>query len=369
VSTTVTISGVGDVLVERPDPLSAFTRVRAALDEADVLFGNCEAVYSTTRERNASSPLHWVIDSHQFGGVRSGGFDVLSLANNRIMDGSYAGLADILSLVRASGIEPVGAGETIDIARRPVVLERRGVRVGFLAYTCAYTAGFEASPVRPGCATIAVETVYRGEVGQPGTRPSVWTFVEPGAKCSVLADVEGLRPRVHVVIVSMHWGLHSLPAVLSDYERELGRAVIDAGADAVFGHHQHIIKGVEVHRGKPIFYGLGNFLLDGARGSVHDSGADLGAFAPFAPFYGECLTPGYPQEAKRSMLVRLRGSNAGLAAASFVPCTLNDAGNPVVVEKDGSAFAEYLEYVRDINVRARLEADLSARGGEIIVRL
>ena len=60
----------------------------------------------------------------------------------------------------------------------------------------------------------------------------------------------------------MHWGIHFAPVEVAQYEPELGRAAIDAGADLVLGHHQHILKGIEVYRGKVIFHGLANFVMD-----------------------------------------------------------------------------------------------------------
>jgi hypothetical protein len=126
-----------------------------------------------------------------------------------------------------------------------------------------------------------------------------------------VADIAAARANCDVVIVSIHWGIHMLPAVLTTYERELAHAFIDAGAGAVLGHHQHIIKGVEVYRGRPIFYGLGNFVLDHRH---NDDVRRSPTNSLFGAFYGEYRAapredyPLYPfhPESRRTMLVGLR---------------------------------------------------------------
>jgi poly-gamma-glutamate capsule biosynthesis protein CapA/YwtB (metallophosphatase superfamily) len=362
----ITLAAVGDVLVDRDAPETAFTQVRERLAQADVVFGNCEGPYSDTEERNTSS-WGWVLSTPRSLAALSA-FDVMSVANNHIMDAGYRGLSDTLSGLRNAGVTPVGAGESLAEARAPVFLERDGLTVGFLAYTCVYAPGFAAWAARPGCATVEVHTVYRSELGQPGTRPQVQTFVDPAAKAAVAADVAAARAGADVLVVSMHWGIHNLPAELADYERELGHAVVDAGADLVLGHHQHIVKGVELYRGKPIFYGLGNFLFDTSTEKVLErSAVAREAFAGFLPFYGVHLSS-HP-DARRAMLVRARLSRAGIEEVAIVPCRQDDHHEPFPVEADDGEFDAFLVYLREINARAGLEATFDARGDEYVLRL
>jgi hypothetical protein len=79
---------------------------------------------------------------------------------------------------------------------------------------------------------------------------------------ALCADVAQARREADLVIVSLHWGIHFVPAVIADYQREVAHAAIDAGAELILGHHAHILKGVELYRGKAIFYSLGNLLFD-----------------------------------------------------------------------------------------------------------
>jgi poly-gamma-glutamate capsule biosynthesis protein CapA/YwtB (metallophosphatase superfamily) len=361
----ITLAAVGDVLVDREDASTAFALARDRL-AADIVFGNCEGPYSDTAERNGSS-WGWVL-STPASLPALGAFDVMSVANNHIMDAGYRGLSDTLAGLRDAGVAPVGAGADLAEARSPVFVEREGVTVGFLAYTTVYAPGFAAWSSRPGCATVEVHTVYRSELGQPGTRPQVQTFVDPPAKAAVSADVAAARPRCDVLVVSMHWGVHNLPAVLADYERELGHALVDAGADVVLGHHQHIVKGVEVYRGKPILYGLGNFLFDTSTEKVLErSAVAREAFAGFAPFYGAHLSS-HP-DARRAMLVRLRLSAAGLEDVAIVPCRQDDRHEPAPVDPGSDEFGAYLAYLREITVQAGLNGRISVRGDELVLDL
>jgi poly-gamma-glutamate synthesis protein (capsule biosynthesis protein) len=151
---TITLAAVGDVLVDRAAPETAFAQVRGRLEQADLVFGNCEGPYSETEERNTSS-WGWVLSTPASLPALSV-FDVMSVANNHIMDAGYRGLSDTLQGLRDAGVAPVGAGAGLDEARAPVFVERGGLTVGFLAYTCVYAPGFAAWASRPGCATVEV---------------------------------------------------------------------------------------------------------------------------------------------------------------------------------------------------------------------
>ena len=112
-----------------------------------------------------------------------------------------------------------------------------------------------------------------------------------------------LRETADVVVVALHKGIGHLPVVVPAYERELARTAIDCGADIVVGHHAHILRGIELYRGKPVFHGLGNFVAvthaltpSGASAAELDAWSrrrrELFGFAPdpempFYPFHPE----------------------------------------------------------------------------------
>jgi poly-gamma-glutamate synthesis protein (capsule biosynthesis protein) len=365
----VVLSAVGDVQVAQADPDAAFALVRDELARADVLFGNSEGAYSETAERCPTSWSWEVVHPRGVAALSGARFNVMSVANNHAMDAGYTGLLDTIEHLTSAGIATVGAGADIAAARRPVIIERQGLTVGFLAYTCVYPPGFEARVSRPGCATVTVHSVYRGEQAQHGTRPVVLTMVDPREKLALLEDVRRLREQVDVLAVSVHWGIHCMPAELTDYERELGHALVDNGADVILGHHQHILKGIELYRGKPIFYGLGHFLMgDGFKDRVEGSPYAAEAMAPYRPFYGEYLGAEWHPEARRTVIAHCRIGAGGAVEASVTPCLLPaEDPRPRALEPGDMEFGVVLDYLKDITTRAGLNARFEAHGASIAV--
>jgi poly-gamma-glutamate capsule biosynthesis protein CapA/YwtB (metallophosphatase superfamily) len=171
---------------------------------------------------------------------------VLSLANNHTGDYGPAALVQTVQRVRAAGIIPVGAGATAADARAPAVVERNGVRFGFLAFnaigeTPAARAG------RPGAVTLRM---------QPRLGPLNGADLR-----AMIADIRKLRPRVDVLVVLPHWGQQYTAVPVPD-QRRVGRALVAAGADLVVGGHPHWVQGAEVYRGRLVAYSLGNFVFD-----------------------------------------------------------------------------------------------------------
>jgi poly-gamma-glutamate capsule biosynthesis protein CapA/YwtB (metallophosphatase superfamily) len=365
----VRLSAVGDVQVAQANPGTAFELVHEELAGADVLFGNSEGAYSVTGERCPTSWSWEVVHPRGVAAVASAGFDVMSLANNHVMDGGYSGLKDTIEHLSAAGIATVGAGSDIAAARQPLVIERQGRTIAFLAYTCVYPPGFEARSSRPGCATITIHSVYRGEQAQHGTRPVVLTIVDPTEKRAMLEDARRLRERVDVLIASVHWGIHCVPAELTDYERELGHSLIDNGADVILGHHQHILKGIELYRGKPIFYGLGHFLMgDGFKDRVEGSPYAAEAMAPYLPFYGDYLGAEWHPEARRTVIAHCLFGADGKVEATVTPCLLpREDPRPRAVKPNDPEFPVALDYLRDIAARAGLDTRYEVQEERIAV--
>jgi poly-gamma-glutamate capsule biosynthesis protein CapA/YwtB (metallophosphatase superfamily) len=162
-------------------------------------------------------------------------FSAVSLANNHSGDFGPAGLVEQLRILDEAGIPSFGAGRTLSDARRPLVLERGGFKVavlgsnGFRALTTAATAD------RAGSAPLEEE--------------------------QVLEDIRAARTRADAVVPFVHWGPENTPQPRPAQAR-LARKMVDAGAAAVIGCHPHVTQTVEVIRGVPIVYSLGNFVFD-----------------------------------------------------------------------------------------------------------
>lgn len=265
----LTLLAVGDLMINRPKPASAFEKVRPILKQADILLGNQEvpvsdrgepAIYKT---EGVSRPLRSVLGAIQ--AEAEVGFSAVSLANNHMLDYGEEGLFQTIQLLQESNIKYAGAGKSLMEARAPALLERRGLRVAMLSYTSVFPeVGFAARSNRPGVATIKVQTSYqppRNYFYQPGTPPLVTTTPDATEMEAMVEDVRKARGNADLVVVQFHWGVTRIPQVLG-YMKQAGRAAVDAGADIILGHHPHLLLGCELYRGRPICYSLNQFAFD-----------------------------------------------------------------------------------------------------------
>ena len=250
--TTATV--VGDVMLARRvgarmaaagDFAAALRPTAARLSSADLTVGNLESTLSRLGAPRQGGDSFGA-DPRVRRGLRLAGFDVLSLANNHTGDYGPASLVETVRRVRAVGIVPVGAGADLAEAREPAVVERNGVSFGVVAFD-AIGETPAARAERPGAFRLRM---------QPRTGPLVAADLE-----RVLDTVRELRSRVDVVMVLPHWGTQYTTRTVAD-QRRVGRALVDAGADIVVGGHPHWVQGVELRRGAPIAYSLGNFVFD-----------------------------------------------------------------------------------------------------------
>ena len=138
------------------------------------------------------------------------GIDALSLANNHMMNMGPQGMLRCIEVLDAAGIAHAGAGRTIDAAHEPAVVERKGVRVAFLAYTCVFAPPFAAAADRPGMAKVTVGTSFEPQprhLEVPGSPPIIRTHPDPNDTAAMVKDVRRAREQADVVVTSWHWGL------------------------------------------------------------------------------------------------------------------------------------------------------------------
>ena len=274
-----TVSFVGDVMIRRPFAESGrgttpgFHGAIAAMRESDVVVANLEMPLSRRGQRvpkrsNLRSDPD-VIDS-----VRSMGVHAVTLANNHMYDYGPEALLDTLEACRGAGIACCGAGPDLESALAPVSVSAGGASVAVLSVACTLPVESSARPGKPGIAPIDVTYSFELDINlmveQPGTVPIVHTWTSPADQKVVCDRVAALRARGQTVVVAIHWGVPEKwlsPSLghLAEYQRPLGHALVDAGADVVFGHHSHCLHPIEVYRRKPIFYSAGNFLFEDPR--------------------------------------------------------------------------------------------------------
>ena len=243
----VTVTFVGDVMLVRgvPDPAAALAPMRRLLRGADLTVGNLESTLSLD-----GAPTQ---GGDSFGAtpallrpLEGAGFDALSLANNHAGDYGVPALTQTVSTMRRSRIKPFGAGDSLDAASRPAILEANGVRFAFIGFN-AIGETPQATSGEPGALSIRMP---------PRTGPLV-----PADLDHVAATVRAAKAKADVVVVLPHWGTqytHQPEPIQSDVARRLVRA----GADLIVGGHPHWVQGVEEIKGVPVFHSLGNFVFD-----------------------------------------------------------------------------------------------------------
>jgi poly-gamma-glutamate synthesis protein (capsule biosynthesis protein) len=191
------------------------------------------------------------------------------------MDYGPDALCDTLDACDAAGILRAGAGRDLADALAPAWLEPSGGRVALVSVSSTLPLGSEATDGTPGIAPLRISFSLEVDTNlineQPGTMPLVHTWTRAEDEQVVCALVRDLAGTADAVIVAIHWGVPSwwlspYQGLLAEYQQPLGRALIDAGATIVFGHHSHSLHGIEVYRGKPICYSAGNFIFERPRG-------------------------------------------------------------------------------------------------------
>ncbi len=231
---------VGDVNFEPgygPNPArpfaDAWTGVGGLFLRDDLTIINLECTPSTLgtavpKTYNFRCPVE------SLGPTKAAGVDVANLANNHAGDYGIEAMLDGAANVAAVGIHPVGIGNDLAAATTPVIVERNGITIAVLGfYALGAHPSWLAGPATPGMAFADVETLS--------------------------AAVRAADELADYVFVTIHWGIELTRGPMPD-DVERAHAAIAAGADAVFGHHPHVLQPLEFHAGRPIFWSLGNFV-------------------------------------------------------------------------------------------------------------
>jgi poly-gamma-glutamate synthesis protein (capsule biosynthesis protein) len=364
---------VGDLVLDEPDPDRFFDDARAVLRGADLVVGHVETPYTLRGKEQSGDVPAEAADPAKLASLARAGFHAASLAGNHVYDQGEEGVADTIAGLYAHGIAPFGAGVDLAGARLPAILERGGLRVGFLGYNCVGPRLSWAGPDKGGCAYVQVISHYEPEGANPGGPPQAFTFPVPATLDGMQADIVALRRQVDIVVVSLHKGLVHTPAQLAMYERPVARAAIEAGADIVVGHHPHIARGIEFYKGRPIFHGLGNFVT--VTRALNVEGNDHPARLAWAErrrkLFGFVPDPGMPcypfhPESRNTMIADCRIAPDGRVSAGFRPCWIGDDGAPRVLGNDaqGQAVAGYLA---DIGRAAGMDTVSRWEGERVVV--
>ncbi len=243
-----TMVAVGDIMLDRNvwraiqanGYESILAKVRDLTRSADISFANLECPLS---DRGAHSPSKYLIFRAPPSTARvlvDGGFDVVSLANNHSLNAGQEGVEQTLDTLERYGVAYCGCRRPAerDQAWRPAYFAVNGYTLGFMAYT-----------------DLTFEHGSYAKVGDYGELAKQLAVAK--AECDFL-------------FVSVHWGdeYQSRP---NERQKKLAHFLVDNGVDLVLGHHPHTLQGVEVYKGCPILYSMGNFVFDQREGERMES--------------------------------------------------------------------------------------------------
>jgi poly-gamma-glutamate synthesis protein (capsule biosynthesis protein) len=244
----IELVATGDIMLARTveermnqyGSLYPFQAVYHLLQAADIAVGNLETPFTVSGQ---PADKRFIFRAHpeHISALQAVGFDVLSLANNHILDFPPDSMDDTLATLADLGIATVGVGRGEAAAHRPAVLEVKGIKVAFLAFAAPR---WRNSPEVP----TATDSEANAAVA--------WAEPEP-----VRRAVAQARQEADLVIVLLHMGTE-YEAQANQEQRAVAHAAVEAGASLVIGHHPHVLQDVEIYQGVPIVYSLGNFVFD-----------------------------------------------------------------------------------------------------------
>ena len=335
----------GDVnLMNVTEPAVPFAFVKDEFRTADVVFCNLECCLYRPPSGHSVEHEGFYADPDVAGeALATAGIHAVGIANN--VNYGAAAITESITRLDRLGIAHTGAGANRPAARAPIILERDGVRFGFLQRSSVYwPTNHEAGEGSVGIAVIRGHTAYRvpthgssPPANRPGIPPEIVTWADPAYLRWLDEDLVELRRQTDVVIASFHWGLHQ--EVLR-YMTEIAHRAIDAGAGMVIGHGPHFSLPVEVYKRRPIFYGLGSFSFHTGHGGRR---------------HGDWL----------GMMARASWERDRLDKVGFQFVRHDDLNRtvPRAVDQEGAAFDELAQR------SAALGARLVARGEEVLVDL
>ncbi len=279
----------GDVLLDRRvatmiEELGVdepFKFVSSLLKKFDLVFANLECPLS-----NEGKPTRWGDcfrgEPEYAKGLKNAGINCLSLANNHILDFGKEALFETISTLDKLNIYHAGAGMNSEEAYAPAVIKIKDKKVSFLAFSYIVPEGFFPSSTKAGIAAAR----------------SPFKLVSEGIKKA--------KKESDLVVCSFHWGAEYSDKIVT-HQQELAHLAIDSGADVVFGHHPHVLQGIEIYRGKIVAYSVGNFVYDR-----------------------------YRTKTGEAYLLKFKFSSGKFSEIEIVPLSISLSGQPKIAEEENA---------------------------------
>lgn len=209
---------------------------RDVIAEADFFMANQEFPFSSRGEMAPDKQFTFRLPPEKVSLFLEMGIDGVTLANNHALDFGREALLDSCETLDRAGIQHTGAGASLELAKKPVVVGQKGKQVAVIGAT-------------------RVVPVSDWAAGRQS--PGMLAAYDMGV---LLEEIGRQRQENDFVVVYIHWGAEKEERP-RDYQRTMARQMVDAGADLVVGAHPHVLQGIEYYKGKAIVYSLGNFVF------------------------------------------------------------------------------------------------------------
>lgn len=232
----ILFGGAVDNVIKEKGADYLFQDTSKILQSADLAVGNLENPISLSGIPEKDKQFVFRAVPQSVTSLAWAGIDIVSIANNHILDYGKEALEDTFESLELCGIKYAGAGRDVNSASRPVHVEIDGVKVAFVASShvipfVSWTAGVN--------------------------KPGVASAYNPERICSEISKARGAAD---IVVAYLHWGKERARQP-EQYQRNLAKMFINCGADVVVGTHPHVLQGIEFYRGRVIAYSLGNFVF------------------------------------------------------------------------------------------------------------
>jgi len=272
----ISFAAVGDIMygshtisyIKKHGTIYPFIPTQKIFHQANIAFANLEAPFTETGTRFDKRFTFKVPPKYATGLVEAG-FDVVTLANNHMLDYGVEGLKNTIKTLDSIGVAHCGAGLNFYQAQEPAIIVKKGKQIAVLGYSMTFPQEFWATDSTGG-------TCY----------PNLRNMKNSILKCDSLYDF---------TVVTFHWG-SELKNYPKQYQKDYAHHAIDWGADLVIGHHPHVLQGLEIYKNRLIAYSLGNF-----------------SFAS------------YSNKATESIVLKIFLTNAGLLYAKIIPVSVKNS--------------------------------------------
>jgi poly-gamma-glutamate synthesis protein (capsule biosynthesis protein) len=357
----------GDLVLDVPDPDHWLSGIAPLTRLAQLTIGHLEVPHTRRgAELQTDVPAPGAEPAY-LAALQRAGFDAVTLAGNHIADRGAQGIADTRDGLDQLGIKHCGAGPNLAAARAPAYLSAGNRCVALLSYNCVGPQEGWASAEHAGCAYVRIETADGSAIAPSAPLQQA----QPASLAALAKDILEAGRHSDLIVVALHKGIVHTPARLAPYERPVSHFAIDVGADIVVSHHAHIVRGMEIYGGKPIYHGLGNgcvvtHALDPeqshpARAQWAKRRRQLFGFEP-DPTYP--LAPFHP-EAIHALLARVLCHDNGRIEAGFVPVYVEPPGRPVLAD---TAFSQkVVDYIMRITEQAGLPSLSMTQRDDMVV--